>query len=364
MNSQPQSQQSELRQLSLVEKASILTETLPWLETYAGKIVVIKYGGHAMVDEDLKRAFAQDIVFMKRCGVHPVVVHGGGPQISSMLSRLGIASEFRGGLRVTSAEAMDVVRMVLVGQVGRDLVGLINAHSTVAVGMSGEDGGLFVAERRGTLVDGDEVDLGLVGDVVSVRTEAVAGLIDTGSVPVVASIAPDVNGVVHNVNADTAAAALAIALRAERLVVLTDVEGLYRDWPNSSEMITELSATELRKLMPGLQAGMMPKMEACLRAVEGGLTRATVVDGRVPHALLLEIFTNVGIGTMVTQDGLVRLGSRAFSRDEGIPPHEYTNGDFGASVMSKGDDPLSPPPPSQGHTGAREPVVPRQGAAS
>jgi acetylglutamate kinase len=361
MNSQPQAQQSEPRQLSLVEKASILTETLPWLETYAGKIVVIKYGGNAMVDDELKRAFAQDIVFMKRCGIHPVVVHGGGPQISSMLSRLGIASEFRGGLRVTSPEAMDVVRMVLVGQVGRDLVGLINAHSTVAVGMSGEDGGLFTAERRGAVVDGDEVDLGLVGDVVSVRTEAVSDLIDTGSVPVVASIAPDVNGVVHNVNADTAAAALAIALKAERLVMLTDVQGLYRDWPNSREVITELSATELRKLMHNLEAGMVPKMEACLRAVEGGLTRATVVDGRVPHALLLEIFTNVGIGTMVTQDGFVRLGSRVFSRDEGIPAHEYANGDFGPSVVSKGDDPLGPPPhaqaDAQGHMGARESVV-------
>ncbi len=197
--------------------------------------MVIKYGGNAMIDEDLKRAFAQDIVFMKRCGVHPVVVHGGGPQISSMLNRLGIASEFRGGLRVTSPEAMEVVRMVLVGQVGRDLVGLINSHSTLAVGLSGEDGGLFTAERRGTVVDGEEVDLGLVGDVVAVRTEAVEGLIDSGSVPVVASIAPDVNGVVHNVNADTAAAALAVALQAERLVVLTDVEGLYRDWPASTD---------------------------------------------------------------------------------------------------------------------------------
>src|SRR5215217_3923587 len=253
----------ETRPLSLVEKASILTETLPWLETYAGKIVVIKYGGNAMIDDNLKRDFAQDIVFMKRCGVHPVVVHGGGPQISSMLSRLGIASEFRGGLRVTSREAMDVVRMVLVGQVGRDLVGLINTHSTVAVGLSGEDGGLFTAERRGTTVDGQEVDLGLVGDVVSVRTEAVEGLISSGSVPVVASIAPDVNGVVHNVNADTAAAALAVALKADRLVVLTDVEGLYRDWPHSREVITELSATELRGLMPELEAGMVPKMEAC-----------------------------------------------------------------------------------------------------
>ena len=331
--SSPLTQPTETRQLSLVEKASILTETLPWLETYAGKIVVIKYGGNAMIDDDLKRAFAQDIVFMKRCGVHPVVVHGGGPQISTMLTRLGIASEFRGGLRVTSPEAMEVVRMVLVGQVGRDLVGLINTHSTVAVGLSGEDGGLFTAQRRGATVDGEEVDLGLVGDVISVRTEAVAGLIRSGSVPVVASIAPDVNGVVHNVNADTAAAALAVALKADRLVVLTDVAGLYRDWPASSEVITELSASELRGLMPKLQSGMVPKMEACLRAVEGGLTRATVVDGRVPHALLLEIFTNVGIGTMVTQDGLVRLGSRVFSRDQGIPAHEYANGDYGPAAV-------------------------------
>jgi len=320
--------------MSLVEKASILTEALPWLETYAGKTVVIKYGGNAMVDEDLKRAFAQDIVFMKRCGVHPVVVHGGGPQISSMLQRLGIASEFRGGLRVTTPEAMEVVRMVLVGQVGRDVVGLINSHSTLAVGLSGEDGGLFTAERRGTVIDGEEVDLGLVGDVAHVRTEAVQGLIDSGSVPVVASIAPDANGVVHNVNADTAAAALAVALQAERLVVLTDVEGLYRDWPASTEVIKELPASELRELMPSLESGMVPKMEACLRAVEGGLTRATVTDGRVPHALLLEIFTNAGIGTMVTQDGLVRLGSRVFPADQGIPPHEYANGEFTGSAAS------------------------------
>ncbi len=322
--------------LSLVEKASILTETLPWLETYAGKIVVIKYGGNAMIDEGLKRAFAQDIVFMKRCGIHPVVVHGGGPQISSMLSRLGITSEFRGGLRVTSPEAMDVVRMVLVGQVGRDLVGLINTHSTLAVGLSGEDGGLFTAERRGTVIDGEDVDLGLVGDVVAVRTEAIEGLINSGSVPVVATIAPDVNGVVHNVNADTAAAALAVALGAERLVVLTDVEGLYRQWPpppgEQAEIIRDLPASELRVLMPQLESGMVPKMEACLRAVEGGLTRATVTDGRVPHALLLEIFTNAGIGTMVTQDGLIRLGSRVFSAAEGIPPHEYANGEYGGGI--------------------------------
>ncbi len=320
--------------VSLVQKASILTEALPWLETYAGKIVVIKYGGNAMVDDELKRAFAQDIVFMKRCGVHPVVVHGGGPQISSMLKRLDIPSEFRGGFRVTTPEAMEVVRMVLVGQVGRDLVGLINGHSTLAVGMSGEDGGLFTAERRTATVDGEEVDLGLVGDVVSVRTEAVQGLIGAGRVPVVASIAPDRHGVVHNVNADTAAAALAVALQAERLVVLTDVEGLYRDWPRSTDVVPELSASELRAMLPTLESGMVPKMEACLRAVEGGLTRATVTDGRVSHALLLEIFTNSGIGTMVTQDGLIRLGSRVFSAETGIPEHERNNGEFALPVTT------------------------------
>jgi acetylglutamate kinase len=342
--------------LTLVQKASILTEALPWLETYAGKTVVIKYGGNAMIDERLKRAFAQDIVFMKRCGVHPVVVHGGGPQISTMLKRLGIPSEFRGGLRVTTPEAMEVVRMVLVGQVGRDLVGLINSHSTLAIGLSGEDGGLFTAARRGTVVDGEEVDLGLVGDVVSVRTEAVEGLIGSGSVPVVATIAPDVNGIVHNVNADTAAAALAVALKAERLVILTDVEGLYRDWPSDTAIINELSASQLRELMPTLESGMLPKMEACLRAVEGGLTRATVIDGRVPHALLLEIFTNAGIGTMVTQDGLVRLGSRVFSREEGIPPHEYANGDFGPAPMGQPIGWLSAP--------ASAPPAPESRAAS
>ena len=227
-----------------------------------------------------------------------------------------------------------MVRMVLVGQVGRELVGLINQHSSLAVGMSGEDGGLFVAERRGTVIDGEEVDLGLVGDVVAVNTEAIVGLIGAGRVPVVASIAPDVHGAVHNVNADTAAAALAVALGAERLVVLTDVEGLYADWPNSDTFIKELSASELRSMMPTLESGMIPKMEACLRAVEGGLTRATVTDGRVPHALLLEIFTNAGIGTMVTQDGLIRLGSRVFSAADGIPPHELANGEFGQLPIS------------------------------
>jgi acetylglutamate kinase len=284
---------------SALHKAEILTEALPWLEQFHGKTVVVKYGGNAMTDEKLKQAFAEDIVFLRYAGVRPVVVHGGGPQISSMLDRLGIESEFRGGLRVTTPEAMDVVRMVLVGQVGRELVGLVNQHGPFAVGLSGEDGGLFTAERRGATVDGATVDIGLVGDVVNVRPEAVLDLIDNGRIPVVSSVAPDEEGQVHNVNADTAASALATALRAEKLVVLTDVEGLYRDWPASDEIITEIQADELADMLPTLSSGMVPKMEACLRAVRGGVSRATVIDGRVPHSLLLEIFTDQGIGTQV-----------------------------------------------------------------
>lgn len=284
---------------ALYRKAATLIEALPWLQQYAGKVIVVKYGGNAMLNEDLKRAFAEDIVFLRRCGVLPVVVHGGGPQISTMLKRLGIKSEFRGGFRVTTPEAMDVVRMVLVGQVGRELVGLLNAHGSLAVGLSGEDAGLFRAAKRGVVVDGEEVDLGLVGDVVEVHPEAVIDLIENGRIPVIATVAPDGAGDVHNVNADTAAAALAVALGAERMVVLTDVEGVYADWPNSTEIIARMNAAELRALLPTLESGMVPKMEACLRAVEGGVPRATVVDGREPHTLLLEVFTDDGVGTMV-----------------------------------------------------------------
>ncbi|MEV0291193.1 acetylglutamate kinase [Kribbella sp. NPDC050820] len=282
-----------------VEKAAVLTEALPWLKQFHGKTVVVKYGGNAMVDDKLKRAFAEDIVFLRYAGVRVVVVHGGGPQISDMLGRLGIDSEFRGGLRVTTPEAMDVVGMVLVGKVGRELVGLLNAHGPFAVGMSGEDAGLFTAERRTAIVDGEAVDIGLVGDVVDVRPEAVIDLIDAGRIPVVSTIAPDEDGQAHNVNADTAAAALASALGAEKLVVLTDVAGLYRNWPDSDEIITQITTAELAELLPSLASGMVPKMEACLRAVESGVSRATVIDGRVPHSLLLEIFTDAGSGTQV-----------------------------------------------------------------
>ena len=280
-------------------KAATLVEALPWLERFHGKVVVVKYGGKAMGDEALRRSFADDIVFLRLAGLKPVVVHGGGPQISSMLDRLGIETEFRGGLRVTTRAAMDVVRMVLVGQVGRDLVGLVNQHGPYAVGLSGEDAGLFTARRHSAVVDGESVDLGLVGDVARVRPEAVVDLIAAGRIPVVSSVAPDAAGVVHNVNADMAAAALAVELGAEKLVVLTDVAGLFRDWPANTEVIAEVAVDELAAMLPVLDAGMVPKMAACVRAVRGGVPEATVLDGRLPHALLLEVFTDEGVGTMV-----------------------------------------------------------------
>jgi len=281
------------------QKAATLIDALPWLERFHGKVVVVKYGGNAMTSPELQQAFAEDIVFLRYAGLKPVVVHGGGPQITEHLDRLGIESEFRGGLRVTTAEAMRIVRMVLVGQVNGDVVNLINNHGAFAVGLSGEDGGMLTAERRGTIVDGEIVDLGQVGDVVSVDPSAVTALLDAGRIPVIATVGRGKDGLSYNVNADTAAAALASALHAEKLIVLTDVAGLYADWPNSTEVISEITTSELEKLLPTLSSGMVPKMEACLRAVSSGVPRATVLDGRESHALLLEIFTTEGIGTMV-----------------------------------------------------------------
>ena len=294
---------------SALAKAQTLIEALPWLSRFHGQTVVIKYGGHAMTDDGLRAAFAQDVVFLRHAGLRPVVVHGGGPQISAHLDRLGVASTFTAGLRVTTPEAMDVVRMVLTGQVNRDLVGLINRHGPFAVGMSGEDANLFTASRRGAVVDGEPVDLGLVGEIDTVNPAAVLVLLRDGRVPVVSSVARGEDGEIYNVNADTAAAALAVALDAAKLVVLTDVEGLYAGVaraPGSTpadDVISLLSATELERLLPGLSAGMIPKMEACLRAVRGGVPQAHVLDGRLPHSVLLEIFTDSGIGTMVVPDG-------------------------------------------------------------
>ncbi|MDR7086790.1 acetylglutamate kinase [Aeromicrobium panaciterrae] len=294
-------------------KAATLAQALPWLKKYHGKVIVIKYGGNAMTDESLKMAFAEDIVFLRLAGFKPVVVHGGGPQISAMLDKLGIESEFRGGLRVTTPETMEVVRMVLTGQVGRELVGLLNQHGDLAVGLSGEDGGLFTAKKTLPVIDGVATDIGLVGEVVGVRPEAVLDLIDAGRIPVVSTVAPDVDGQVYNVNADTAAAALAVALGAEKLLVLTDVEGLYADWPNSTDVIGEISPESLAEIIPTLSTGMIPKMTACLKAVEEGVNRATVIDGREPHAVLLEIFTDEGVGTQVVPGAPTRIRTALYS---------------------------------------------------
>jgi len=286
-------------------KAAELAQALPWLERFRGATVVLKYGGNAMVDPALAAGFAADVVFLRLVGLLPVVVHGGGPQITSMLNRLGVASEFRGGLRVTTPEAMDIVRMVLTGQVQRDIVGMLNSHGPWAVGLSGEDAHLFTAERRGTVIDGEPVDLGLVGDVVSVRPDFVLGLLEQGLIPVVSSIGVGDDGQVYNVNADTASSALAVALGARKLVVLTDVAGLYRDWPSSDEVIATIHAGELEALLPSLESGMVPKMEACLRAVKGGVEKAHVIDGRVPHAVILRVFSDSSVGTIVLPDNEV-----------------------------------------------------------
>jgi acetylglutamate kinase len=280
-------------------KAGTLIEALPWLDRFHGETVVIKYGGHAMTAEYLRAGFAQDLVFLKHAGLRPVVVHGGGPQVTGHLDRLGIESEFTAGLRVTTEETIDVVRMVLNGKVNKDIVGLINRYGPYAVGLSGEDANLFTAERKHATVDGAAVDIGLVGEITAVDASMVHALLDNDRIPVISSIARGADGAVYNVNADTAAAALAVALGAAKLVVLTDVEGLYRDWPNSDEVISQLDADDLEKLLPTLSAGMIPKMEACLTAVKGAVPRAHVLDGRLTHAILLEIFTDSGIGTMV-----------------------------------------------------------------
>jgi acetylglutamate kinase len=282
-----------------LEKAAVLVDALPWLRVFHGKIVVVKYGGNAMTSPELQRAFAEDIVFLRYAGLRPVVVHGGGPQITEHLDKLGMPSEFRGGLRVTTPEAMTVVRMVLTGQVNGDIVNLLNDHGPFAVGLSGEDGGLLTAERRPAIVDGQPVDVGQVGDVVDVDPAVVYALLDAGKIPVIATVARGSDQLFYNVNADTAAAAIAVGLGAEKLVMLTDVEGLYADWPQSTDIVSQISAEELAALLPSLSSGMLPKMEACLRAVQGGVPRAHVLDGRVPHALLLEVFTTEGIGTMV-----------------------------------------------------------------
>lgn len=288
-----------LDRLNNHDRAAVLSEALPWLQHLRDKIIVVKYGGNAMVDDELKAAFAKDMVLLRTIGARPVVVHGGGPQINQMLERLGLEGEFKGGFRVTTPEVMDVVRMVLFGQVGRDLVGLINSHGPYAVGTSGEDAGLFTAEKRYVEVDGHQVDIGNVGNIVNVNPEALIDIIEAGRIPVVSTIAPDNHGEVYNINADIAAGALASAIGAERLLVLTNIEGLYKDWPDRDSLISTIEVDELTQLLPNLDSGMIPKMEACLNAVHGGVNAAHVIDGRVAHSVVLELLTEGGIGTMV-----------------------------------------------------------------
>lgn len=283
-----------------LRKAATLTEALPWMRRFQGSIFVIKLGGNAMGDGELMQSFADDMVFLSTVGVKPVVVHGGGPQITEALKAKGIPSEFRGGYRVTSTAAIPVVRDVLRNTISADVAERINRHSDLAVVLSGEDENLFVASKRGALVDGAMVDLGHVGDVVQVNPGVILDLLDAGKIPVVSSVAPGDDGSsLLNVNADSAAAALAIALRAEKMVLLTDVQGLYRHWPDTDSLISSLSATELENLLPGLESGMIPKMAACLDAVRGGVAKAAIIDGRLAHSVLLEAFTAEGIGTEV-----------------------------------------------------------------
>jgi acetylglutamate kinase len=283
-------------------KAETLIESLPWLEAFHGKVVVVKFGGNAMVDEELQRAFAQDMAYLRWVGIKPVVVHGGGPQISARLAELGIESEFRGGFRVTTDETINVVRDVLRHQISAQLADMIHQAGAEATIMSGEDANLFKAEK--TTLDSPDgpVDIGLVGEVNVVNPRIVFEALDAGRIPVVSTVAPSVQGELLNVNADLAAAALAVALGAEKLMVLTDVPGLYSDWPNRDSLVSEITVAELQELLPKLESGMIPKMQACLQAVQGGVPRAHVIDGRTPHSILLEIFTVTGFGTMVQPD--------------------------------------------------------------
>jgi acetylglutamate kinase len=282
-------------------KAQTLIESLGWLREFHGRIVVVKFGGNAMVNQDLQRAFAQDMAYLRFVGIRPVVVHGGGPQITAKLEELGIPSEFRNGFRYTDSQTMTVVRDVLRNQVSKELSELIEAAGAEAIVLSGEDDNLFRAEKVTLQSDSGEIDLGLVGEVRSVNPRSILAALEQGRVPVISTVAPTVLGELLNVNADLAAASLAVALGAEKLLVLTDVAGLYADWPNQDSLVSEISAAELRDLTPSLESGMIPKMQACLAAIDGGVPKAHIIDGRQPHSILLEIFTQAGVGTQVTR---------------------------------------------------------------
>ena len=280
-------------------KAETLIESLPWLQKFHGKVVVVKFGGNAMVDAELQKAFAEDMAYLRWVGIRPVVVHGGGPQISARLAELGIESEFRGGFRVTTSETISIVRDVLRDQISAQLATLIQDAGAKTLVMSGEDANLFRAEKSALETEDGPVDIGLVGEVTQVNPRIVLEALEAGKIPVISTVAPTTSGELLNVNADLAAAALAVALGAEKLMVLTDVPGLYSDWPNRDSLVSEITSKELENLLPTLESGMIPKMQSCLKAVQGGVPTAHVIDGRTPHSILLEIFTVTGVGTIV-----------------------------------------------------------------
>ena len=280
-------------------KAETLIESLPWLQKFHGKVVVVKFGGNAMVDAELQKAFAEDMAYLRWVGIRPVVVHGGGPQISARLAELGIESEFRGGFRVTTSETISIVRDVLRDQISAQLATLIQDAGAKTLVMSGEDANLFRAEKTALETEDGPVDIGLVGEVTQVNPRIVLEALEAGKIPVISTVAPTTSGELLNVNADLAAAALAVALGAEKLMVLTDVPGLYSDWPNRDSLVSEITSKELENLLPTLESGMIPKMQSCLKAVQGGVPTAHVIDGRTPHSILLEIFTVTGVGTIV-----------------------------------------------------------------
>ncbi len=278
-----------------LEQAELLVEILPYIQRWRGKVVVIKFGGNAMTDASLAERFAEDVVLMHQVGILPLIVHGGGPQIGELMERLGKEPEFKDGLRVTDAETLDIARMVLVGKVNREIVSSINVHGPLAVGVSGEDGGLITAAARNP-------ELGFVGDVTAVDPTLLQKLFSEGLIPVMSTIGVDETGQAYNINADTAAGAVAQAMEAEKVVYLTDVEGLYEDLSDETSLIRQISAADLsQKIQSGqITDGMIPKTEACVRAVQNGVTSAHLVDGRIPHVALLELFTDAGIGTMIS----------------------------------------------------------------
>ncbi|MAT36480.1 MAG: acetylglutamate kinase [Acidimicrobiaceae bacterium] len=279
------------------KRAAVLVETLPYIQHFAGEVVVIKLGGNAMVDDELATQFAQDIVLMHSVGIKPVVVHGGAPQIGGMLDRLGMKSQFVDGLRVTDSDTLDIARMVLVGKVNRDIVSSINIHGPLAVGISGEDAGLITAKSHSK-------ELGFVGEVQDVNPSLIEGLLKEGHIPVISSIGADGNGQSYNINADTVASSLATALKAKRIIYLTDIEGLRADMENPESHISKITTSNLKEMIESgtISGGMIPKAKACLEAIDAGVGSAHMIDGRVPHVILLELFTDSGIGTMVLPD--------------------------------------------------------------